>query len=218
MLKRLDTYKHVGLRKRMAEQMKTLGFKELSLLDALIKVPRHLFIEPTLEEMAYQDKALPIGNNQTISAPSMVALQTSLLEVQPQLKVLEIGTGSGYQAAILIEMKVDLHSIERQKGLYNKTGTLLKALGYKTNLYFGDGYEGLPSEAPFDRIIITAGAPETPENLIKQLKVGGIMVAPIGTSHHMQIVKFYKESTTHVVTSFFNNCSFVPMLSGVVDK
>lgn len=218
MLKRLDTFKHVGQRKRMAEQIKLLGYNDLLVLNALTKVPRHLFIDATLEELAYQDKALPIGSNQTISAPSMVALQSILLNVKPGHKVLEIGTGSGYQAAVLIEMGVNLFSIERQKSLHLKTLALLKALSYRANLIFGDGFEGIPNEAPFDRIIITAGASEIPTNLIKQLKVGGIMVAPIVINGRMKVVRIFRDTLTDEKIEYFNDCSFVPMLRGVIDK
>ena len=202
----------------MAEQIKMLGYRDLLVLNAIVKVPRHLFVDATLEEMAYLDKALPIGANQTISAPSMVALQSTLLNVAPGQKVLEIGTGSGYQAAILAEMGVNLFSIERQKSLHLKTANLLKSLDYKANLVFGDGFEGLPEQAPFDRIIITAGASEIPMNLVKQLAIGGLMVAPIVIDGRMKVVRICRETLTNNKIEYFNDCSFVPMLSGVVDK
>ncbi len=218
MLKRIDSLKHVGLRKRMTEQIKSLGYNNLRLLSAFINVPRHLFMDVTLEEMAYQDKALPIGQDQTISAPSMVALQTSLLDPQPGEKILEIGTGSGYQAAILIDMGVKLYSIERQEKLHIKTKALLKSLNYEAELTFGDGFEGIESEAPFDKIIITAGAPEIPKKLFAQLNVGGIMILPLQTDNKLRIAKVKKESATTGSVELFTNCAFVPMLKGVVEN
>ena len=215
---RQDSFKHIGLRKRMIETIKSQGISNLSVLDALAKIPRHLFVDITLEEMAYQDKALPIGENQTISAPSMVALQTSLLNIEAGDKVLEVGTGSGYQAAVLITLGANLYSVERQKPLFTKTSALLKKLNYQGHFYFGDGFEGIPAEAPFDKIILTAGAPSIPESLLNQLKVGGIMIAPIGVNNKMQIVKVLKDAPNHHQVEYLNNCVFVPMLSGVVNK
>ena len=218
MLERLDSFKHVGLRKRMVELIKSLGYTDLAVLAALNKVPRHLFMDVTLEEMAYQDKALPIGQSQTISAPSMVALQTSLLNLTPGEKVLEIGTGSGYQAAVLIEMGIDLYSIERQNQLHLKTKELFKKMGYKAELLWGDGFEGWPEKAPFDKIIITAGTTIMPHKLIKQLKVGGVMVVPLGHEHEMRVARLVRNSLTTESIEYFSRCAFVPMLPGVVDK
>ena len=177
-----DTHKHQGLRNQLAIVLKKKGIVDEQVLDAIRKIPRHLFIDSSFEAHAYQDKAFPIAADQTISQPYTVAFQSQVLEVSPGDKVLEIGTGSGYQTAVLLELKATVFSIERQQELFKKTQLFLPKLGYRPKRFiFGDGYKGLPEEAPFDKIIVTAGAPQLPKALLGQLKVGGRLLIPIGT-------------------------------------
>ncbi len=176
-----DTYKHKGLRKQLVDQINRKGITSRAVLAALNKVPRHLFMDSSFLEFAYEDKPFPIGSGQTISQPYTVAFQTELLEIKKGDKVLEVGTGSGYQACILMEMGARVYTIERQKNLYIKTKSLLLSMGYKPkSMSYGDGYKGLPAYAPFDKIIVTAGAPYVPDELIQQLKLGGYLVIPVG--------------------------------------
>ncbi len=174
-----DTYRHQGKRQQLVKTVKKKGITDKNVLTAIGKIPRHLFMDSSFEDHAYQDKAFPIAADQTISQPYTVAFQTQLLEVKKGEKVLEIGTGSGYQTAVLCELGAKVYSIERQHELYKKTKTFLNKIGYRPKyLSFGDGYKGLPEYAPFDKIIVTAGAPEVPKDLLGQLKVGGKMVIP----------------------------------------
>lgn len=176
-----DTFKHKGLRQQLVNTIKKKGIKDKKVLAAIGKIPRHLFMDSGFIDHAYQDKAFPIAADQTISQPYTVAYQTELLQVQKGDKVLEIGTGSGYQAAVLIELGAKLYSIERQQELFKKTNKFLPKIGYVAKkLIFGDGYRGLPKEAPFDSIIVTAGAPFVPKPLLEQLKIGGRLVIPVG--------------------------------------
>ena len=175
-----DSFRHQGLRKQLVEQLSKKGIHNTDVLDALNKIPRHLFMDNAFVSFAYQDKAFPIGAGQTISQPYTVAFQTQLLDLNPYEKVLEVGTGSGYQAAVLTLMNADVYTIERQKDLFVKTKDFLPELGYNCNFVYGDGYKGLPNFAPFDKIIITCGAPFIPDDLVRQLKVGGKMVVPVG--------------------------------------
>ena len=175
-----DTYRHKGLRRQLALQLKDKGITNSEVLKAIETVPRHLFLDNAFIERAYEDIAFPIGEGQTISRPHTVAFQTELLQLKKGDKVLEIGTGSGYQTAVLLEMGVKVYSIERQKALFDKTKLFLPSIGYEAKFFYGDGYKGLPAFAPFDKILITAGAPEIPKALLEQLSVGGIMVIPIG--------------------------------------
>ncbi|MCD4794773.1 MAG: protein-L-isoaspartate(D-aspartate) O-methyltransferase [Bacteroidales bacterium] len=210
----LDSYKHKGLRKRLIDGIKRKGITNENVLNAVMKVPRHFFMAKGFEERAYQDNAFPIAADQTISQPYTVAVQTSLLDVQKGEKVLEIGTGSGYQAAVLLELGANLFTIERQRELYKSSQLLLKKLGYFPFSYFGDGYKGLPTYAPFNKILITAGAPEIPQELLKQLKIGGILVAPIGSSGSQDMLKVTKISETEFKEESFGKFVFVPMLKG----
>ena len=176
-----DTHKHQGLRKQLATVLEAKGITDQKVLEAVRKIPRHLFIDSSFEAHAYQDKAFPIAAEQTISQPYTVAFQSQTLEVKTDDKVLEIGTGSGYQTAVLLEMGAEVYSIERQHELFKKTSLFLPKLGYRAKkLIFGDGYKGLPEIAPFDKIIVTAGAPFVPKPLLSQLKVGGKLLIPVG--------------------------------------
>ncbi|WKD86472.1 Protein-L-isoaspartate O-methyltransferase [Polaribacter huanghezhanensis] len=207
-----DTHKHQGLRKQLANVLEAKGITDKNVLDAVCKIPRHLFIDSSFEAHAYQDKAFPIAAEQTISQPYTVAFQSQTLEVKPGDKVLEIGTGSGYQTAVLLEMKAEVYSIERQKELFKKTSLFLPKLGYRAKkLIFGDGYKGLPEVAPFDKIIVTAGAPFVPKPLLSQLKVGGKLLIPVGDTTQIMtlfIRKSAKEFEKHELGDF----AFVPML------
>lgn len=207
-----DSFKHQGRRKQLIDLLVSKGITDQAVLDAMNSIPRHLFIDSGFEDFAYQDKAFPIGADQTISQPYTVAYQTSLLEVEEGSKILEIGTGSGYQTAVLSKLKCRVYSIERQFELFKKTKSLLSKLGYKTKyLGFGDGYKGLEEEAPFDGIIVTAGAPFVPKPLLAQLKVGGRLVIPVGDKvqkMNLFIRKGPKEFEKHVLGDF----KFVPML------
>jgi len=176
-----DSAKHQGLRNQLVEVLKQKGIVDSNVLDAIKRVPRHLFLDSSFEDFAYQDKAFPIGAGQTISHPYTVAFQSQLLQVKKEDKILEIGTGSGYQTAVLVAMGARVYSIERQNELYKKTSALLPKLGIRPKLMtFGDGYKGLPNYAPFDAIIVTAGAPFIPQALLGQIKVGGRLIIPIG--------------------------------------
>lgn len=207
-----DTHKHQGLRKQLANVLEAKGITDKKVLDAVCKIPRHLFIDSSFEAHAYQDKAFPIAAEQTISQPYTVAFQSQTLAIKPGDKVLEIGTGSGYQTAVLLEMKAEVYSIERQKELFKKTSLFLPKLGYRAKkLIFGDGYKGLPEVAPFDKIIVTAGAPFVPKPLLSQLKVGGKLLIPVGESTQIMtlfIRKSAKEFEKHELGDF----AFVPML------
>ena len=175
-----DSFLHKGLRKKLVDNLRSKGINNNNILDAIMNIPRHLFMDNAFINFAYQDKAFPIGSGQTISQPYTVAFQTDLLDLKPHLHVLEIGTGSGYQAAVLSELNVNVYTIERQKELFVKTKNFLPTIGHQCMFIYGDGYKGLPKFAPFDRILITCGAPSIPDELLKQLKIGGKMVAPIG--------------------------------------
>ena len=208
----LDSFKHKGLRKKLVENLSSKGITDKNVLDAISKIPRHLFIDNAFVHFAYEDKAFPIGEGQTISQPFTVAFQTQLLEIKPYEKVLEIGTGSGFQAAVLVLLDADVFTIERQKKLYNKTREFLPKIGYKCKFIFGDGYKGLPNFSPFDKIIVTCGAPKIPELLLSQLKVGGKMVVPVGDGKNqkMHLIKKKSEDDFHITTH--GDFLFVPML------
>jgi len=209
----LDTYRHKGQRKQLAETVAEKGITNLNILKAIEAIPRHLFIPDTaLHKYAYEDKPFPIGSGQTISQPYTVAFQTELLDLKPREKVLEIGTGSGYQTAVLIEMGAKVFSVERQKALFDRTNEFLPQLGYKTKLFYGDGYKGLPTFAPFDKIIVTAGAPYIPKDLMDQLKIGGIMVIPVDEEKHQIMKKITKTSAINFETEDLGLFRFVPLL------
>ncbi len=209
-----DSYKHKGLRKRLVETIKNKGVGNQVVLDAIMNIPRHFFMAKGFEERAYQDNAFPIAADQTISQPYTVAFQTNLLDIKRGDKVLEVGTGSGYQAAVLLELDVKLYTIERQRELFQSSQILLKRLNYNPFCYYGDGYKGLPTYAPFDKILITAGAEEVPEELLKQLKIGGILVAPIGPRHTQDMLKITKIGNQKFKKESFGKFIFVPMLKG----
>ena len=207
-----DTFKHKGLRQQLVKTIKAKGLEDEKVLEAIGRIPRHLFMDSGFIDHAYQDKAFPIGADQTISQPYTVAFQTELLQLKKGDKVLEIGTGSGYQAAVLIELGAKLYSIERQQELFKKTSKFLPKLGYRAKkLIFGDGYIGLEEEAPFDSIIVTAGAPFVPKPLLNQLKIGGRLVIPVGDNVQTMtlfIRKGEKEFEKHEYGEF----RFVPLL------
>jgi len=209
-----DSFRHKGLRNKLVEIIAEKGIQDAAVLDAIGKVPRHLFMDSGFIQFAYRDQAFPIGAGQTISQPYTVAFQSQLLQVQRHEKVLEVGTGSGYQSAILLEMGVKVYTIERQHELFLKSRALLSRLGYKPYFFFGDGYEGVPRFAPYDKIIVTAGAPNVPEKLVEQLKVGGRMVIPCGGSAGQTMLLVEKISETEVRTGEHGHFAFVPMLKG----
>lgn len=207
-----DSFKHKGLRKALVEELERKGITDNSVLDAIGVVPRHIFLDSSLDNIAYQDKALPIGCDQTISQPFTVAFQTQLLDLKPNEKVLEIGTGSGYQTSVLCQMKARVFTIERHKPLYIRAQSVLKLMKYNAKCYFGDGYKGLPSYAPFDKIIITCGAKEIPSDLVSQLKVGGILVIPLGEETQV-MYRIIKKGDLDLVKEKYGDFKFVPMLN-----
>lgn len=209
-----DTIRHQGLRKIMVDGIRIKGIKDEKILAAIGKVPRHLFMDSSFIQFAYKDQAFPIGAGQTISQPYTVAIQTQLLQVERYDKILEVGTGSGYQAAVLLEMGATVYTIERQRELYLKTQTLLPQIGYHPKFFFGDGYKGLPTYGPFDKIIITAGAPSIPEELLAQLKVGGRMIIPMGPREKQTMYVVVKTSETEYYKESHGTFVFVPMLKG----
>ena len=213
-----DNYRHKGLRQQMVNQLRADGFTDERVLAAINEVPRHIFLDSSFVEYAYSDQPFSIGSGQTISQPSTVALQTSLLSVESGKKVLEVGTGSGYQACVLAAMGAKVFSIERQRNLYFRTKEILEQLPYRVKTFLGDGYEGLPNWKPFDRIIITAGAPFIPPKLVEQLKAGGIMVIPMDDGKGGQtMVKITKQSDGSLAREEFGSFKFVPMLMGIAN-
>lgn len=217
---RKDTMKLKGARRRMVMEVKAmLAERDISnekVMDALMAVQRHNFFDSAFDiNFTYKNNAFAIGAGQTISQPYIVALQTILLDLKKRDKVLEIGTGSGYQAAVLIESGARVYTIERQKLLFDKTSKVLPKMGYSPKFFYGDGYQGLPEFAPFDKVIITAGAPFVPPKLIEQLKIGGVMIIPIGETEDQTMYKITKISETETKTEDFGKCSFVPMLPKV---
>ncbi len=213
----IDSYKHKGLRKQLVETIKKKGITDESVLLAIEKIPRHFFLDSTFQNHAYEDKAFPIGAGQTISQPYTVAFQTELLQIKKRDKVLEVGTGSGYQACVLLEMGAIVYTIERQKNLYMSTKSFLPTISYQPKMFFGDGYKGLPAFAPFDKIIVTAGAPDIPELLVEQLKPGGIMVIPVGTNGIQQMISITKTKTGEVIKREHGTFRFVPLLENKAD-
>lgn len=212
-----DSLRHQGMRKRLVEAIRIKGVRDERVLNAIQKVPRHLFMDSSFIQFAYKDQAFPIGAGQTISQPFTVAFQSQLLDVQPSDKVLEVGTGSGYQAAVLVEMGAQVYTIERQRELYMKVQQLLPDLGYHPKFFFGDGYKGLPTYGPFDKIIITAGAPVIPEDLLTQLRVGGVLVAPIGPTEKQVMYRVTRISEEEYEKEKHGTFVFVPMLKGTVN-
>ena len=214
---RNDSLRHADEIKKLILTLKEKGIYDKKVLKAMERVPRHLFVDERLAPFAYRDAPLPIDANQTISQPYTVAFQTQLLNLKPNEKVLEIGTGSGYQAAVLCEMGVEVYSIERYKQLHLKARNTLRTLGYEVKLFYGDGYEGLSDYAPFDKILITAAADAFPEKLLKQLKIGGIMVAPIGDDTHQIMTAIKRVGEDKYKETKHGAFRFVPMLKGVED-
>lgn len=207
-----DLFIHQGMRKKLVESLKRKGITNKEVIRAINTVPRHLFMDSGFIDHAYVDKAFPIAKDQTISQPYTVAVQTELLEVQKGDKILEIGTGSGYQAAILIEMGAELYSIERQNELFKKAKLFLPKLGYRPKkLIYGDGYKGLEEDAPFDGILVTAGAPFVPTPLLSQLKIGGRLVIPLGEDVQIMTV-LTRTSETEFDKQEFGEFLFVPLL------
>lgn len=207
-----DSFIHKGMRKKLVNTLVSKGIENKEVLKAIGNIPRHLFMDSSFVDHAYTDKAFPIAAEQTISQPYTVARQTELLEVKKGDKILEIGTGSGYQAAVLLEMGAEVYTIERQNELFKKTSLFLPKIGYRPKrMIFGDGYKGLSEEAPFDGVIVTAGAPFVPEPLLAQLKVGGKLVIPVGDEVQIMTV-FTRKSDKEFIKEEFGEYRFVPML------
>ena len=210
-----DTYRHKGLRKKLIDTLRSKGITDETVLEAINNVPRHYFLDSALDEIAYEDRAFPISEGQTISQPYTVAYQTQLLQVKPHEKILEIGTGSIYQATVLAEMGAKVFTIERQKKLFEQTRQFIFKTDYPNlKFFYGDGYEGLPTYAPFDKVIITAAAPFIPTKLIDQLKTGGKMVIPLDEGEHQRMLRITKNADGTISEEAFDNFSFVPMLTG----
>ncbi len=208
----VDDFKHQGRRKMLVDLLSSKGIEDRKVLEAINIVPRHLFLDSAFVEFAYRDEAFPIAAGQTISHPFTVAFQTQLLDVHPNEKVLEIGTGSGYQTAVLVAIGAEVFTIERQKELFDFSKIILKKINLEPRYQtYGDGYKGLPSFAPFDKIIVTAGAPEIPNDLLHQLKVGGVMVIPVGEKSQQMIVIIRLDEEKYEKYEF-GDFKFVPML------
>lgn len=209
-----DSLQHKGLRKRLVETLIEKGITDQQILEAIGKIPRHLFMESSFEKFAYKDQAFPISAGQTISQPYTVAFQTQLLQIRPNSKILEVGTGSGYQAAVLLELGAQVFTIERQQELYVKVQQLLPALGYHPRFFYGDGYKGLPTYGPYDGIIVTAGAPYVPEDLKTQLKIGGRLVVPVGSSSFQEMTLIVRKNENNFELKELGTFAFVPLLNG----
>lgn len=208
----VDTYRHKGMRQKLADSISKKDITDKRIIDAINTIPRHLFLDSSFLEYAYDDKPFPIGSGQTISQPYTVAFQSQLLDVKKGQKVLEIGTGSGYQACVLEEMGAKVFSVERQKKLFVRTKAFLNKLGYTAKLFYGDGNKGLQAFAPFDRILITAAAPDIAESLIKQLKPGGILVVPLGEGDVQTMMKITKDKKGEITSENYGTFKFVPLL------
>ena len=210
-----DSYRHKGLRKKLIDSLRDKGITDDNVLNAMMNIPRHFFLDTALEHIAYQDRAFPIGEGQTISQPYTVAFQTQLLEITPFQKVLEIGTGSAYQAMVLGEMGATVFTIERQKKLFDLNKSfILRNKYHSIKFFYGDGFEGLPTFAPFDKVIITAAAPFIPPKLIEQLKPGGKMVIPVDDNGSQKMMRITKNADGTLDEETFSDFSFVPMLKG----
>jgi len=210
-----DSYRHKGLRKKLLDSLREKGITDENVLTAMMNIPRHFFLDTALEHIAYQDRAFPIGEGQTISQPYTVAYQTQLLEVTPYQRILEIGTGSAYQAMVLAEMGASVFTIERQRNLFESTKKfVLRSRYLNIKFFYGDGFEGLPTFAPFDKIIITAAAPFIPPKLIDQLKTGGSMIIPLEDNGRQKMMRITKNADASIDEETFSNFSFVPMLKG----
>ncbi|MES1220578.1 MAG: protein-L-isoaspartate(D-aspartate) O-methyltransferase [Bacteroidota bacterium] len=210
-----DTYRHKGMRKQLTDGIRAKGITDERVLNAILHIPRHFFMDSAFDKIAYEDRAFPIAENQTISQPYTVAYQTQLMEVKPFDKVLEIGTGSAYQACVLAEMGAQVFTIERQRKLFDQNKSFAYLKKYPSiKFFYGDGFEGLPTFAPFDKIIVTAAAPFIPPKLIEQLKPGGKMVIPVGEGNVQRMLRITKEQDGSVTQEVFDNFSFVPMVEG----
>ncbi len=209
-----DSYKHKGQRLKLVRSLRKKGIKDERVLEAIEKVPRHYFMESGFEQFAYKDQAFPIAKGQTISQPFTVAFQTELLDLQKHEKVLEIGTGSGYQTAILLEMGAKVYSVERYRDLYLKAKKNLDEMGYQPYLFYGDGYKGQPNYAPYDKILVTAGASKIPQELIDQLKVGGKMVVPLGSQLGQDMTVVEKTGENDIEKHKHGSFIFVPLIRG----
>jgi protein-L-isoaspartate(D-aspartate) O-methyltransferase len=209
-----DTFQHKGLRKKLVETIRNKGIRDERILEAIGTIPRHLFMDSGFINFSYKDQAFPIGGGQTISQPYTVAFQTELLEVRARDRVLEIGTGSGYQTAVLLELGASVYTIERQRSLFLKAQAILGELGYKPHFFFGDGYLGKESYGPYDRILVTAGARDVPESLTGQLKVGGILVVPVGDSLEQEMVRIIRRGEDEFERTEHGSFAFVPLLKG----
>jgi protein-L-isoaspartate(D-aspartate) O-methyltransferase len=207
-----DSYKHKGLRRKLVQKVKEKGIYNDAVLNAIETVPRHFFLDSAFHELAYEDQAMQIGSGQTISQPFTVAYQTQVLDIAEGDKVLEIGLGSGYQACILLELGAVVYSIERIEPLFERTKALLSKLGYQANLFLGDGTIGLEQHAPFDKIIVTAAAPEIPDNLLNQLAIGGIMVIPVGGRENQIMYKVCRTSEKEFSKEALDGFRFVPLI------
>lgn len=207
-----DNFRHKGMRRQLIAELSKMGIEDKAVLEAFEAVPRHYFLDLAFVNQAYSNTAFQIGAGQTISHPYTVAFQSALLEIEKRHKVLEIGTGSGFQTAILCEMGAKVISIERQRELFLKAKQIISKLGYNPKLFYGDGYKGQPSYAPFDRILVTCGAPFIPDALVDQLKVGGILVIPIGAGDKQIMTKLVKLENGEISKETFGDFSFVPML------
>ncbi|MCR5014262.1 MAG: protein-L-isoaspartate(D-aspartate) O-methyltransferase [Bacteroidales bacterium] len=212
-----DNYRHKGMRKQLVDLLRSEGIHDEQVLSAINEVPRHVFLDSSFVEIAYSDQAFPIGAGQTISQPRTVALQTELLKVERGMKILEIGTGSGYQACVLAAMGARVFTVERQRSLFFKTKEILEALPFRIKTFLGDGFEGLPTYAPFDRIIVTAGAPDIALALVNQLKTGGIMVVPVDNANGdgQTMLRLTKKDDGQLSKEEFGDFKFVPMLRGI---
>lgn len=209
-----DNYRHKGMRTQLVETLKEKGISDQNVLDAVMEVPRHYFMDSSFLEYAYQDKAFPIGSGQTISQPYTVAFQSQLLEAQKDMKVLEVGTGSGYQASVLLAMGLKVFTVERQFHLYKKVKQFFQKHRYKIKVFHKDGFEGLPTFAPFDRILITAAIPAMNDTLKHQLKVDGILVAPVGGHGHQTMTRIIRTGQDEFKEEYYGGFVFVPMLPG----
>jgi protein-L-isoaspartate(D-aspartate) O-methyltransferase len=208
----IDNYRERGARKQLVTLLKQRGIADKKVLDAIGKVPRHFFFDETFWNQAYKDIAFPIGDGQTISQPYTVAYQTELLHIGPGDKVLEIGTGSGYQTCILLELGAEVYTIERQPSLYNRATQVLPYMGYKPHFFLGDGSKGIPEHAPYDKILVTAGAPFVPEVMLKQLSIGGVMVIPVGTEKSQQMVTILRVGDQEYERIELDTFRFVPLV------
>ena len=208
----IDNYREKGARKQLVDILKKKGIEDEAVLKAIGKVPRHFFFDETFWNQAYRDIAFPIGEGQTISQPYTVAYQTQLLHIKKGDKVLEIGTGSGYQACILLELGAKVYTIERQEKLYGRTIQVLPYMGYKPHFFLGDGSKGIPEHAPYDKIIVTAGAPLVPDVLLKQLNIGGILVIPVGDEETQKMVTILKTAENDYEKHVLDTFRFVPLV------